>query len=196
MTTPTRSTWCARSLPNDSPSRPVERARVPGRHGAAVADIAVLDLNLPDMNGIELLRRMRTRHPTIEVILTANYSTDAAVSAIKAGASDYLTEPVEVGRFREALDRSVQTIRGNQDLRIADTDLASRFSFEGMVGRSLAVRRVFELIRRIGPHFRAALVTGPSGTGKELVARALHTHSGVTRIALLWCVIAPRFRSR
>ncbi|MBZ5617413.1 MAG: sigma-54 dependent transcriptional regulator [Acidobacteriia bacterium] len=141
-------------------------------------DIAVLDLKLPDIDGIELLRRIRAVHPRIEVLLlTADYSTEAAVAAIRAGTSDYLTKPVAVNRLREALGRSVQAIRSHQELQVAESDLATRYSFEGMVGRSPAIRNIFDLVRRIGPHFRAALVSGPSGTGKELVARALHTYS-------------------
>jgi len=141
-------------------------------------DVAVLDLKLPDIDGIELLRRIRVIHPRTEVILlTADYSTEAAVAAIKSGASDYLTKPVDVNRLRDALGRSVQAIRSHRELQVVESDLATKYSFEGMVGRSVAIRNIFDLVRRIGPHFRAALVSGPSGTGKELVARALHTYS-------------------
>jgi DNA-binding NtrC family response regulator len=144
----------------------------------ALPDIAILDLDLPDIGGIELLRQIRAVNPRIEVILlTGDYSTDAAVAAIKAGASDYLTKPVEFARFRETLGRSIQTIYGRQEMQVVENDLAAKYFFEGMVGRSLAIRGIFDLVRRIGPHFRAALVTGPSGTGKELVARALHAYS-------------------
>jgi two-component system response regulator AtoC len=141
-------------------------------------DIAVLDLNLPDIDGIELLRRLRLAHPRIEaILLTGDYSTDAAVAAIKAGASDYLTKPVDVNRFRGALDQSIQAIRRHQELLVAERDLTGKYSFEGIVGRSSSMRNIFDLVRRIGPHFRTALVSGPSGTGKELVVRALHTYS-------------------
>ncbi len=151
-------------------------------------DIAVLDLKLPDIDGIELLRRIRAMHPRIEVILlTGDYSTEAAVAAIKAGASDYLTKPVEVNRLREALGRSVQAIRQHQELQVVESGLATKYSFEGMVGRSLAIRGIFDLVRRIGPHFRTALVTGPSGTGKELVARALHAYSSRNQGPLVVC---------
>jgi DNA-binding NtrC family response regulator len=156
--------------------------------GTAPPDIAILDLNLPDIDGIELLRRIRAGHPHIEVILlTADYSTDAAVVAIKAGASDYLTKPVEINRFRETLGRSVQAVCRHQELQVAENDLATKYSFEGMVGRSLAIRGMFDLVRRIGPHFRAALVTGPSGTGKELVARALHAYSSSSNGPFVVC---------
>ncbi len=151
-------------------------------------DIAVLDLRLPDMDGIDLLRRVRRIQPEIEVILvTADYSTDAAVAAIKAGASDYLTKPVDGTRLREALERSVKAIRDHRERLDTERDLATRYTFEGMVGRSLPIRNIFDLVRRIGPHFRAALVTGPSGTGKELVARALHAFSGRSNGPLVVC---------
>ena len=107
---------------------------------AGMPDIAVLDLKLPDIDGIELLRRIRASQPRIEVLLLpADYSTDAAVAAIKAGASDYLTKPVDVNRLREALDRSIQAIRGHQERQIAESDLATKYSFEGMVGRIPAI---------------------------------------------------------
>lgn len=141
-------------------------------------DIAVLDLKLPDIDGIEVLRRIRAAQPRVEaILLTGDYSTEAAVAAIKAGASDYLTKPVDVERFRQALGSSVESIRRHQELQLAESDLAAKFSFEGIVGCSPAIRNIFDLVRRIGPHFRTALVTGPSGTGKELVVRALHAHS-------------------
>jgi two-component system response regulator HydG len=141
-------------------------------------DIAILDLRLPDMDGIELLRRIRRIQPAIEVVLlSADYSTDAAVAAIKAGASDYLTKPVDGARLRGALERSLRAIREHRERQVTERDLATAYTFEGMVGRSLPIRNIFDLVRRIGPHFRAALVTGPSGTGKELVARALHAFS-------------------
>jgi len=143
-----------------------------------LSDIAILDLQLPDINGIELLRRLRAINPRMEVILlTAEYSTEAAVAAIKAGASDYLTKPVDVNRLRNALASSKQAIQTYRGLQDVGHDLAVKYSFEGMVGRCNAVRNVFDMVRRIGPHFRTALVTGPSGTGKELVARALHSYS-------------------
>jgi DNA-binding NtrC family response regulator len=145
---------------------------------AEPADIAVLDLNLPDIGGIDLLRKIRAIHPGTEVILlTGDYSTDAAVAAIKSGASDYLTKPVDASRFRDALSKSIQAIRGHEERQAAESQLATRYSFEGMIGCSPAIRNIFDLVRRLGPHFRAALVTGPSGTGKELVARALHAYS-------------------
>ena len=145
---------------------------------AELPDIAVLDLRLPDINGIELLCRIRAIDPRIEVILvTADYSTDAAVAAIKSGASDYLTKPIAGDRLRKALSRSIEAIDTRRRLEAAETDLATRYSFEGMVGCSAVIRRVFDLVRRIGPHFSAALVSGPTGTGKELVARALHAYS-------------------
>ncbi|HEV3329874.1 MAG TPA: sigma-54 dependent transcriptional regulator [Bryobacteraceae bacterium] len=154
----------------------------------APPDIAILDLNLPDIGGIELLLQVRAVDPSIEVILlTADYSTDAAVAAIKAGASDYLTKPVQISRFRETLGRSVQAICSHRELQVAENDLATKYSFEGMVGRSLAMRGIFDMVRRIGPHFRAALVTGPSGTGKELVARALHAYSSCRSGPLIVC---------
>jgi DNA-binding NtrC family response regulator len=158
------------------------------RIAAESYDIAVLDLKLPDIDGIEVLRRIRSSQPRIEaILLTGDYSTEAAVAAIKAGASDYLTKPVDVERFREALGGSVEAIRRHHELLLAESDLAAKFSFEGIVGCSPAIRNIFDMVRRIGPHFRTALVSGPSGTGKELVVRALHAHSSRSHGPLVVC---------
>jgi DNA-binding NtrC family response regulator len=151
-------------------------------------DVVILDLGLPDIEGMELLARIRAAHPRAEIILlTAECSTDAAVAAVRAGASDYLTKPVQPQRFRAALDRSVQTICHYRELLAAESDSAARNGFHGMIGRTPAIRRVFDVVRRIGPHYRAALVTGPSGTGKELVARALHACSNRANRPLVVC---------
>jgi len=153
-----------------------------------VPDVVILDLGLPDMGGMELLARIRAAHPRAEIILlTAECSTDAAVAAVRAGASDYLTKPVQPQRFRAALDRSVQAICRHKELLAAENDSTAWNGFHGMIGRTPAMRRVFDLVRRIGPHYRAALVTGPSGTGKELVARALHACSNRANRPLVVC---------
>jgi len=153
-----------------------------------IPDIAVLDLGLPDIDGLDLLRKMRGACPGIEaILLTADCSTASAVAAIKAGAADYLTKPVEAARFAEVLARSVQAVRLHREFQPAEDEAAGQSGFQGMVGRSPAMRKVFEMVRRIAPHFRTALVTGPSGTGKELVARALHASSGPKPGPLVVC---------
>jgi two-component system response regulator HydG len=138
-------------------------------------DVAVLDRKMPEVGGLELLRAIRETDPTCQVILmTAEATVDSAIDAVKLGALDYLSKPLDFERFRELLDGVRYGIARRQRLLAADADLASRFEFCGMVGRSPSMQELFDLIRRIAPHARTALITGETGTGKELVARALH----------------------
>ena len=139
------------------------------------ADVALVDLRLPEVSGLDLLREIRDVDPTCQVILmTAHASVESAIEAVKLGALDYLSKPFEVERLGEPLTTVRQGIERRRLLLAADGELASRFEFCGMIGRSPAVQELFDTIRRLAPHLRTALVTGETGTGKELVARALH----------------------
>jgi DNA-binding NtrC family response regulator len=130
---------------------------------------------MPKMNGIELLTRILEVDPAIDVILmTAHYSTDAAVEAIKKGACDYLTKPISLPVLRERVDKLAADARRRRRVSQLDGELMDSSQFEGMVGRSPLMWEMFGQIRRVAPHYRACAVTGPTGTGKELVAQALH----------------------
>jgi DNA-binding NtrC family response regulator len=138
-------------------------------------DLMLLDLHLPGMDGLAMLREAgRTAASTHVVLVTGHATIDSAVEAIKLGAEDYLPKPIDLARLRGIM-RSVRE-RFDQRARILDSDtaLAERLSFCGMIGRSAAMTRVFDLVRRVAPHARTVLVTGETGVGKELVARALH----------------------
>jgi two-component system response regulator HydG len=106
--------------------------------------------------------------------MTAEATVESAIEAVKLGALDYLSKPLDFDRLREILGGVRYSIARRQRLLAADTELANRFEFYGMVGRSPVMQELFDLIRRLAPHARTALVTGETGTGKELVARALH----------------------
>ncbi len=138
-------------------------------------EILLLDLMLPGTSGMDLLEHVVEHAPSTEVILlTGHYSTEAAVEAVRKGASDYLNKPVPVALLRERIDRLVQQakMRG-ESLRLED-ELMHASQFEGLVGRSPEMMEVFSRVRRVAPHFRTVLVTGATGTGKEGIARALH----------------------
>ena len=138
-------------------------------------DAALLDRNMPEVGGLELLRAISEADPGCQVILmTADATVDSAIEAVKLGALDYLSKPLDFGRLRELLGGVRHNIARRQRLLAADTELATRFEFCGMVGRSPIMQDLFDLIRRLAPHARTSLVTGETGTGKELVARALH----------------------
>src|ERR1035438_3348445 len=147
--------------------------------------IVLLDLVIPGADGMSVLDNIIHFAPETDVILiTGNYSTDSAVEAIRKGASDYLTKPVGVAVLRERVGKLLETARRRARASRLNAELVETCQFQGMVGSSPLMLEVFDRIRRAAPHFRTALVTGPTGTGKELVARALHRLSPVPSKAL------------
>jgi DNA-binding NtrC family response regulator len=142
--------------------------------------IVLVDLVMPEIDGMEVLRTIITEDPATEVILiTGNYSTDSAVEAIQNGACDYLPKPLNVERLRSRVDALIADAELRKKTFQLDTELADAYRFEGIIGRSPLMLEVFAKIRRIAPHFRTVLITGETGTGKELIARALHQRSPV-----------------
>jgi two-component system response regulator HydG len=139
------------------------------------ADLAMVDLRMPDVNGLDLLRQIRTAVPSCEVILmTAYAAVDSAVEAIKLGAREYLTKPFDFDRLREVLaDIRVELERRAQVIAL-ESAVARQLEFCGMLGRAPGMQEVFSLIQRLAPHAKVVLVTGETGTGKELAARAFH----------------------
>jgi two-component system response regulator HydG len=138
-------------------------------------DAALVDLQMPGIDGIDVLRAVRAADPACQVILmTGNATLDTAIEAVKAGALDYLTKPFDFERLRGLLVSVREGIRRRELLLNVDADVARRFEFYGMVGRSAAMQELFDSVRRLAPHARTVLVTGETGTGKELVARAMH----------------------
>lgn len=137
--------------------------------------IVMTDLVMPGLSGLEVLQRINEFDPAIDVILmTAHYTTDTAVEAIRKGAADYLNKPIPLAVLRDRVGRLIETALQRQQILKVDADLKDAAQFEGMVGRSPQMWQVFSRIRRIAPHFRTVLVTGETGTGKDLVAQALH----------------------
>lgn len=137
--------------------------------------IAILDLIMPKLTGMQMLEWIVEVDPSIDVILlTGHYSTDSAVEAIQKGACDYLTKPISLEKLRERVGSLVADAQQRQRALHLERELLEASQFEGIVGKSPLMLEVFARIRRVAPHFRTVLVTGPTGCGKELVARALH----------------------
>jgi DNA-binding NtrC family response regulator len=137
--------------------------------------VALVDLQMPELNGIDVLRAVRADEPDCEVILmTGNASVDTAIEAVKAGALDYLSKPFDFDRLRELLVGVRDSLAQRVALLEADAAIADRIGFHDLIGRSAVMQQLFNSIRRLAPHGRTVLITGETGTGKELVARALH----------------------
>jgi len=139
--------------------------------------LVISDLRLPGADGFAVLERIRTLVPAPGFIMLTGFGTiDQAVAALKAGADDFLTKPIDLEHLRIAADRVLQTRRLRNEVQQYREVLGDR-GFHGMHGKSPAMLRLFDLIRRIAPSDGSVLITGESGTGKELVARALHEES-------------------
>ncbi len=137
--------------------------------------IVITDLMMPGMSGMELLERVMEFDPAIDVVLvTAHYTTESAVEAIRKGAADYINKPVSPAVLRQKIGVLIEKHRAAQRSQELEASLVASAAFEGMVGLSPAMYELFSKIRRVAPHFRSMLVTGETGSGKELVAKALH----------------------
>jgi two-component system response regulator HydG len=138
-------------------------------------DVALIELRMPDIDGMAVLREMQAADSRSEVVLmTGNATVDTAIDAIKAGALDYLTKPFDFDRLRELLITVRKRVERRETFLRIDADVAKQFEFYGLIGRTPAMQELFDSVRRFAPHARTVLITGETGTGKELVARALH----------------------
>jgi DNA-binding NtrC family response regulator len=150
--------------------------------------LVIVDLVMPGLTGMELLERIVDFDPAIDVVLlTGHYSAESAVEAIQKGACDYLTKPVQGDKLQERVDSLLSELRNRQRCLELENALLDSYQFAAMVGRSAPMLETFRRIRRVAQHFRTVLITGETGTGKELAARALHDLSPVANGPFVAC---------
>jgi DNA-binding NtrC family response regulator len=141
-------------------------------------DLVLTDLEMPEMKGIELLENVGKFSPeTLVVIITAYGSIDTAIAALRQGAVDYILKPVEFDELLLKVRRLLQARRLKLENKILRSELHRQHNFENMIGQSPAMQKVFETIKIVAATDGTVLVNGKSGTGKELVARAIHFSS-------------------
>jgi DNA-binding NtrC family response regulator len=142
-------------------------------------DLMILDLKVPGLDGMEILRRMESESPGTAVVVITGYGTvESAVAAMKLGAADFLLKPFPPDLLRLTVRRTLRGARMAKENILLRSELADRRGGDyGLVGQSDAMRQIYELVRRVGPTDSTVLITGESGTGKELVARAIRDHS-------------------
>jgi DNA-binding NtrC family response regulator len=141
-------------------------------------DVVLLDIMMPDIDGLQVLQRVKESHPDIEVIMVTGLSQiETAVRSMKLGAFDYLPKPFDPDELALVVDRAVERRRLLQDNVSLKSEAGSKYRFENIIGSSPRMQEVFRLIAQCAPTNTTVLITGESGTGKELIARAIHYNS-------------------
>lgn len=137
-------------------------------------DVVLLDLVLPDGNGMDLFQDIESRSTTEVVLITGNASLETSIEALRLGAADYLTKPVNLKHLKNVLSRVARPADLKAELDELRADLRSLGRFGSLIGASLAMQKVYDQIARVAPTAATVLIAGESGTGKELVAYTLH----------------------
>jgi len=148
------------------------------KHSSQAFDLILLDLLMPGLDGIEVLKRIKRIDPlAMVIIITAYASVESAISAMKIGAFDYIQKPFKHDDLLMTIHRALEHKRlQDENIRLKG-ELRQKFSFENIIGKSKVMKNVFDLVKAVAPTRSTILLQGESGTGKELVARALHLHS-------------------
>ncbi|MFA7280912.1 MAG: sigma-54 dependent transcriptional regulator [Sterolibacterium sp.] len=141
-------------------------------------DLVILDIMMPQMDGMEVLQRVKEAHPDIEVIMVTGLSQiETAVRCMKLGAFDYLPKPFDPDELKVVVGRALERKQLLQENSSLKSELSSKYRFENIIGSSQAMQNVFRLIAQSAPTNSTVMITGESGTGKELIARAIHFNS-------------------
>jgi two-component system NtrC family response regulator len=144
----------------------------------APPELVITDLKMPGMSGLELLRTIREEYPEIIVIMvTAFGSVETAVEAMKAGAYDYITKPVNMDELRLIVNRGLEHLDLQEEVRLLRSSLDQKYGFENILGRSKSLLFVLDMASRAAHATSTVLIRGETGTGKELLAKAIHFNS-------------------
>lgn len=141
-------------------------------------DVVLSDLMMPDGDGFDLLRDIKKKFPNIEVILLTGYGTiEKAVEAMKEGAYDFITKPVKKAIILSTVERAIEHQNLTQENKYLKSQLGKAEVYDEIIGKSQALHDVLEMVERVAPLVSTVLITGASGTGKELIARTIHKKS-------------------
>lgn len=141
-------------------------------------DVILTDLNMPDINGIEMVKHSRTIRPATEIIVvTGDDSSEPAIEAIREGAFDYILKPVDFDKLFTVVRNAVESKRQTAEIKRLRDRLSSRTSFEGVIGGARSMQNIYEIIENVAESDANILILGESGTGKEVIANAIHYKS-------------------
>ncbi len=141
-------------------------------------DLVITDLKMPKLPGEELLKRSMAMNPNVPVIILTGHGTiENAVQAMKDGAYDYLTKPINMDRFSILVSRALSTRELMVQHRALQEELQKKNQFANIIGKSEAMKKIFEVVKQVAPTRASVLITGDSGVGKEMIADALHYNS-------------------
>ncbi|MGE3757288.1 MAG: sigma-54-dependent transcriptional regulator, partial [Pseudobdellovibrionaceae bacterium] len=146
--------------------------------GHIIPQTILTDLQMPEMSGVEIVKRVKSKYPDIPVIvMTAFGSIESAVDAMRKGAFDYITKPFKLTELTLTLERALLMSQLARDNRVLREEVKKSFTKSKLLGKSRSMQEIFDLLERVAPAQSNILITGESGTGKEVIARTVHEMS-------------------
>ena len=166
------TSWGYKTTEADDGTKAVQRVR------ERPYDLILMDVRMAEMSGIEALKQIKDYNPSIPIlIMTAYSSVDSAVEALKAGAYDYLTKPLDFDVLKLTLERALEHTSLKAENKNLKDKLSADYDLKNIVGKSKAMKELVDMLAMIAPSEATALITGESGTGKELIAKSIHHNS-------------------